>query len=315
MIGILERMFMRKRPTTLPTPPLIALAGASRAFDDGAIVALKSVDLAIGAGECVAILGPSGSGKSSIVNLLSGIDRPTGGRVLWSGKAISSRRAWARLRRSEIGIVFQEFNLLPTLTARENVEIALMGRGIEAEDRRALAETALARVGLTHRLGHLPHALSGGERQRVAIARSMVNAPRLLLADEPTGNLDSANAEIVADLLFDLQRDGGMTLVVVTHDEELAERCRRCVRMRDGKIVDDRVNAPATPRVAALPPAPPVELAVAAVAQAAAAAADAAPLEIAAAPPLEPDPPIAEATAAIARVQVPINARVAEAAE
>jgi putative ABC transport system ATP-binding protein len=312
MIAILERMFTRKRPTTLPTPALIALAGVSRAFDDGAIVALKSVDLTIRAGECVAILGPSGSGKSSIVNLLSGIDRPSDGRVLWNGKAITSRRAWARLRRSEIGIVFQEFNLLPTLTARENVEIALMGRGIEAADRHELAETALTRVGLAHRIGHLPHALSGGERQRVAIARSIVNAPRLLLADEPTGNLDSANAEIVADLLFSLQRDGGMTLVLVTHDEELAARCLRCVRVRDGKIASDTVTAPAA---AAVPPAAPVAQAVAAVAQAAAAATDGAPPEITAAPPIEPEPPIGEATAAIARAPAPPKASVAEAAE
>ena len=239
MMAILERMFMRKRPASGPTPPLIALAGVSRAFDDGAIVALRSIDLAIRAGECVAILGPSGSGKSSIVNLLSGIDRPTGGRVLWNGKAIKSRRAWARLRRSEVGIVFQEFNLLPTLTARENVEIALMGRGIEADDRRELAEVALTNVGLGHRIGHLPHALSGGERQRVAIARSIVNAPRLLLADEPTGNLDSANADIVADLLFTLQRAAGMTLVLVTHDEDLARRfADRILRLRDGDFLE-----------------------------------------------------------------------------
>jgi putative ABC transport system ATP-binding protein len=243
MIGVLKRLFGRRKPGDPPTPAMIALAGASRAFDDGAIVALKSVDLAIEGGECVAILGPSGSGKSSIVNLLSGIDRPTGGRVLWNGTPVASRRAWARLRRREIGIVFQEFHLLPTLTARENVEMALMGHGIPAEERRVRAETALGRVGLTPRINNLPHALSGGERQRVAIARAIVNAPRLLLADEPTGNLDSASTEAVADLLFNLQRDTGMTLVLVTHDEHLAARCRRCVRIRDGEVADDRVLA------------------------------------------------------------------------
>jgi len=245
MIGALTKLFGRTKPGDPPMPAMIALAGTSRSFDDGAIVALKSVDLTIDAGECVAILGPSGSGKSSIVNLLSGIDRPTGGRILWNGMPVASRRAWARLRRQEIGIVFQEFHLLPTLTARENVEIALMGHAIPAETRRARAETVLERVGLAHRFDNLPHALSGGERQRVAIARAIVNAPRLLLADEPTGNLDSANTAAIADLLFNLQRDTGMTLVLVTHDEHLAARCRRCVRIHDGEVADDRVLAAA----------------------------------------------------------------------
>jgi putative ABC transport system ATP-binding protein len=235
--------------TDVPTP-LIALQGIGRAFDDGTIVALKSVDLAIPAGDCVAILGPSGSGKSSIVNLMSGIDRPTAGRILWNGKPIASRREWARLRGSDIGIVFQEFNLLPTLTARENVEMALFGRAGAAE-RRTRAQAALERVGLGHRLGHLPHAMSGGERQRVAIARSIVNAPRLLLADEPTGNLDSANAEVVADLLLGLQRDTGTTLVLVTHDERLAGRCKRIVRVRDGAIAADSAPPQATATEAA----------------------------------------------------------------
>jgi putative ABC transport system ATP-binding protein len=243
MIGALRRRFGRHEPGEETPAALIALAGVSRSFDEGAIVALAAVDLAIEAGECVAILGPSGSGKSSIVNLMSGIDLPNSGRVLWNGRPVASRRAWARLRRKDIGIVFQEFHLLPTLTARENVEMALMGHGIPADARRERADAALARVGLTHRSKHLPHALSGGERQRVAIARAIVNAPRLLLADEPTGNLDSANTEAVADLLFTLQRDTGMTLVLVTHDEHLAARCRRCVRIRDGVVADDRVLA------------------------------------------------------------------------
>ena len=226
-------------------PPLVTLERVSRAFDDGAIVALKSIDLKIPAGDCVAILGPSGSGKSSIVNLLSGIDRPTSGRILWNGTPVESRRAWSRLRRDGIGIVFQEFNLIPTLSAAENVEMALMGRGVAPGEQHARAQAALGRVGLAHRTRHLPHALSGGERQRVAIARAIVNAPRVLLADEPTGNLDSANAAAVADLLFCLQRDTGMTLVLVTHDESLAARCRRCVRVRDGEIAEDRIQLPA----------------------------------------------------------------------
>jgi putative ABC transport system ATP-binding protein len=241
MIASLARM---TKPQD-PAPPLVTLERVSRAFDDGAIVALRSIDLAIPAGDCVAILGPSGSGKSSIVNLLSGIDRPTSGRILWNGTPIESRRAWSRLRRDGIGIVFQEFNLIPTLSAAENVEMALMGRGVAADQQRARAQAALGRVGLAHRTRHLPHALSGGERQRVAIARAIVNAPSVLLADEPTGNLDSANAAAVADLLFELQRDTGMTLVLVTHDESLAARCRRCVRVRDGEIAEDRIQLPA----------------------------------------------------------------------
>jgi putative ABC transport system ATP-binding protein len=264
-----------------------------RAFDDGAIVALKSVDLAIDANECVAILGPSGSGKSSIVNLLSGIDLPNAGRVLWNGRPVGSRRGWARLRRKDIGIVFQEFHLLPTLTARENVEMALMGHGIPAAARRDRAESALARVGLAHRIEHLPHALSGGERQRVAIARAIVNAPRLLLADEPTGNLDSANAKAVADLLFNLQRDTGTTLVLVTHDEHLAARCRRCVRIRDGEVADDQVLAETI-----VPPIAETEPALTG-AEAPGATGTARPSEVA--------PVIAEATAAIARRSAPLR--------
>jgi predicted ABC-type transport system involved in lysophospholipase L1 biosynthesis ATPase subunit len=296
-------LFGRPKLSDDPPPALIALSGVSRSFDDGAIVALKSVDLAIETGECVAILGPSGSGKSSIVNLLSGIDRPTGGRILWNGEPVASRRAWARLRRKDIGIVFQEFHLLPTLTARENVEMALMGHGIPAEERRARAEAALARVGLAHRIGHLPHALSGGERQRVAIARAIVNAPRLLLADEPTGNLDSANTEAVADLLFNLQRDTGMTLVLVTHDEHLAAGCRRCVRIRDGEVADDRVLA-----AVVVPPIAETEPATAPTGSVSEAEARIAAVTKAL---TEPAPPIAEATAAIGRT----GSAVPEAAE
>ncbi len=244
MIASIKRKMTRTKPHHRAAAPLVSLERVSRAFDDGTIIALDAVDLAIPAGDCLALLGPSGSGKSSIVNLLSGIDRPTSGRILWKGTPVTSRRAWSRLRRSDIGIVFQEFNLIPTLTAAENVEMALMGRGVAADQQRARARTALERVGLGHRTGHLPHALSGGERQRVAIARAIVNAPSLLLADEPTGNLDSASSAAVADLLFNLQRDTGMTLVLVTHDEGLAARCKRCIRVRDGRIADDRVRSP-----------------------------------------------------------------------
>ena len=218
---------------------LIALRGISRLHDGGAIAALRNVDLQIGAGDCVAIVGPSGSGKSSLVNLLCGIDRPTAGTVLWGGQALHTRQDWARLRRQSIGIIFQEFNLIPTLTALENVELALLGRRLSAKLRYARAGAVLERVGLAPRTHHIVTKLSGGERQRVAIARAIVNEPKLLLADEPTGNLDSVAAANVADLLFNLRETNGMTLILVTHDDAFAARCRRRVRIRDGVIVDD----------------------------------------------------------------------------
>jgi putative ABC transport system ATP-binding protein len=222
--------------------PLIRLEAVERLYDDGRIVALKKINLVVATGECLAILGPSGSGKSSLLNILSGIDAPTAGEIYWNDLPPRSRKEWAALRASDIGIVFQDFNLLPTLTAAENVEMALIGRGIPAAARRSRAVKALERVGLLARLDHMPQAMSGGERQRVAIARSIVNAPRLLLADEPTGNLDSANAALIIDLLLGLQEDNGVTLVLITHDENIAARCSRCIRMKDGVIAEDRLQ-------------------------------------------------------------------------
>jgi predicted ABC-type transport system involved in lysophospholipase L1 biosynthesis ATPase subunit len=229
--------------------PLIALRGVSRLHDGGAIAALRNIDLQIAAGDCVAIVGASGSGKSSLVNLLCGIDRASSGTVLWEGRMLHSQRHWARLRRLSIGIVFQEFNLIPTLTALENVEIALFGRGLSPARRLTRAGLVLDRVGLEHRMHSLVTTLSGGERQRVAIARAIVNQPKLLLADEPTGNLDSASAANVADLLFRLRQDAGMTLILVTHDDGLAARCPRRVRIRDGVVVEDIREATASPSV------------------------------------------------------------------
>ena len=225
---------------------LIMLSGISRLHDGGAIAALRNIDLQIKAGDCVAIVGASGSGKSSLVNLLCGIDHPTAGTVLWEGRLLRRRRHWARLRRLSIGIVFQEFNLISTLTAMENVELALFGRGLSAARRHARAAVVLDRVGLEPRMHHLVTRLSGGERQRVAIARAIVNEPKLLLADEPTGNLDSVSAANVADLLFKLRESTGMTLVLVTHDDALAARCPRRVRIRDGVIVADTREATAS---------------------------------------------------------------------
>jgi len=222
---------------------LIALRRVSRIYDGGAIAALRNVDLHIRAGDCVAIVGASGSGKSSLVNILCGIDYPTSGHVIWEGRAIRRKKDWAWLRRLRIGVVFQEFNLIPTLTALENVELALLGRGLSSKHRYTRAGMVLGRVGLDYRPHHLVTRLSGGERQRVAIARAIVNEPKLLLADEPTGNLDSASAAKIADLLFDLRELTGMTLVLVTHDDALASRCARQVRLRDGAVVDDTLRS------------------------------------------------------------------------
>lgn len=216
--------------------PLIALRDVSRTFDDGAVVALRGVDLAVAQGEFVSIVGRSGSGKSSLVHIMAGFDRPTAGQVYWRGTAITDRRAWTALRRSEIGVVFQEFLLLPTLSARENVEIAMPGAS--AGEARRRAADLLARVGLAERAEHLPHALSGGERQRVAIARSLVNRPSLLIADEPTGSLDSENAALVLGLLLELRRERGAALVLVTHEEETAARADRVVRLSDGRLAN-----------------------------------------------------------------------------
>src|SRR5215468_3538013 len=221
---------------------LIALRGVSRIHDGGAIAALRNVDLQIREGDCVAIVGASGSGKSSLINILCGIDYPTSGHVIWEGRAIRRKKDWTWLRRLRIGIVFQEFNLIPTLTALENVELALLGRGLSKKHRYTRAGMVLGHVGLDHRPHHLVARLSGGERQRVAIARAIVNEPKLLLADEPTGNLDSASAKNIADLLFTLREMTSMTLVLVTHDDALAARCTRRIRLRDGAIVEDSLR-------------------------------------------------------------------------
>jgi ABC-type lipoprotein export system ATPase subunit len=224
----------------MTTAPLIALDHVSHSFDDGRIVALNDVNLAIQEGESVAVVGASGSGKSTLILLLCGIRNPLKGRVLWKGQAVTAPEQWTSLRRTEIGIVFQEFNLFPTLTARENIEVAMFGLGIGSQERKRRADDALKTVGLGDRATHLPHELSGGERQRVAIARSIINNPALILADEPTGNLDSVNAEAILDLLFELKYTRGATLVMVSHEPSYASRCARQIRIKDGKVYEQR---------------------------------------------------------------------------
>ncbi len=222
---------------------LIALDHVGHAFDQGRIVALNDINLSFGEGESVAVLGPSGSGKTTLILVMCGIRTPTRGILRWKGDPVTTLRQWSDLRRSEIGIVFQEFNLFPTLTASENVEVAMFGMGLSSKERRRRAEEALETVGLGRRTTHLPQELSGGERQRVAIARSIINNPALILADEPTGNLDSANASQILDLLFDLQRARGVTLIMVSHAPDLAKRCERLIKMKDGNVIDQVSHA------------------------------------------------------------------------
>jgi putative ABC transport system ATP-binding protein len=205
----------------------------------GPVEILRGIDLAVGPGESVALVGPSGSGKTSLLMVVAGLERATGGRVQVAGTnyAGQSEDALARLRRDSIGIVFQDFHLIPTMTALENVAVPLELAG--RRDAFARAAEALQSVGLGHRLEHYPGQLSGGEQQRTALARALGVRPKLLLADEPTGNLDGVTGEQVIDLLFTLAAEAGSTLLLITHDQALARRCRRQLRMADGRIVGD----------------------------------------------------------------------------
>jgi len=208
---------------------------------EGEVHALRGVSLGIAGGEHVAVIGPSGSGKSTLLHVLGCLDRPTSGRYLFDGREVGALpdQERSRLRQHRIGFVFQFFHLLARLTAQANVELPMLFAGVASGERRERAAKALNRVGLSHRAGHRPDQLSGGERQRVAIARAVVMEPSVLLADEPTGNLDRASAGEVMELLEEMNR-AGLTLVVVTHDPAIAERARRQVRMSDGEIVEDQ---------------------------------------------------------------------------
>jgi putative ABC transport system ATP-binding protein len=222
--------------------PLVELVGASRIYGSGpaAVRALDRVDLAVEAGEFVAITGASGSGKSTAMNILGCLDRPTSGSYRFAGRPLEKapREVLALVRRHFLGFVFQGFNLLPRSSALENVELPLVYRGIPGSERRARAREALARVGLADRAHHSVSELSGGQQQRVAIARALVSEPALLLADEPTGNLDSRTSHEIMGLLVELNR-AGLTIVIVTHEPDIAAYARREVRCRDGRIVAD----------------------------------------------------------------------------
>ena len=223
--------------------PLLRLEGVSKVFTTEEVEthALAGVHLAVRQGEFVSITGPSGCGKSTLLSILGLLDSPTGGQYWLDGRAVHELAPIerAQIRNRQIGFIFQSFNLIGDLTVGENVELPLLYRGLASEDRRTRAMKALERVGMTHRQNHLPSQLSGGQQQRVAVARSLAGDPLILLADEPTGNLDSANGEAVMELLRELHR-GGATLCMVTHDPRFARYAGRSVHLFDGRIVDEQ---------------------------------------------------------------------------
>jgi len=221
--------------------PLISLTDVSLSLQSnaGPVEILQNISLAINAGESVGLIGPSGSGKSSLLMLMGGLERATGGTLIIDSANLNgmSEVQLARFRRDTMGIVFPSFHLIPTMTAMENVATPLELAGHrDAFDR---ARDALDQVGLSHRAGHYPAQMSGGEQQRVALARAIVGRPKLLLADEPTGNLDGKNGAAVMDLMFDLQAKFGVTMVLVTHDPALANRCDRTIRLSDGSLMQE----------------------------------------------------------------------------
>ncbi len=233
---------------TAETQPLIKIESVYKSYDMGAEIvhALRGINLTITRGEYVAIMGPSGSGKSTLMNILGCLDTPTSGSFILNGKQVSEMddNELADIRNQEIGFVFQTFNLLPRSTSLRNVELPMIYAGIDAEERRQIAKQALISVGLGERINHKPNELSGGQCQRVAIARALVNNPSILLADEPTGNLDTPTGDEIM-LLFDkLHASGRNTIILVTHEEDIAQRAHRIVRIRDGLIASDESNIP-----------------------------------------------------------------------
>jgi ABC-type lipoprotein export system ATPase subunit len=226
--------------TASPSECLFEAVGLEKKFEDGRVQALRGVTFSVSEGEFVAITGPSGCGKTTLLQMLGALDRPTAGTLFYRGNSIPDLPDPSIYRAHEIGFIFQAFHLLPTFTALENVQIPMFESGLSISERRDRAITLLKSVGLEHRLNHFPAKLSGGERQRVAIARSLANRPSVLLADEPTGNLDSENTRLILELIDRVHREQNMTLMLVTHDMGIAERASRTIYMKDGRIVSDR---------------------------------------------------------------------------
>ena len=222
--------------------------GLTKSFDGGSVATLRGVDFHVREGEFVAVVGPSGCGKTTFLQLLGSLDRPSSGTLTYRGKSIANLPDPSEYRAREIGFIFQAFHLLPTFTVVENVQIPMFEGGLSRSERAGRALELLKDVGLEHRLKHFPSELSGGERQRVAVARSLANRPSVLLADEPTGNLDSENAAHVVELLLRLHKELGTTLILVTHDLTIAALAARTVRMKDGRIVEAPVPATQTSR-------------------------------------------------------------------
>jgi putative ABC transport system ATP-binding protein len=227
--------------------PVFEAAGLKKEFDDGQVQALRGVDFRIEEREFVAVIGPSGSGKSTLLQMLGALDRPSAGSLLYRGAPLADYGDLASYRAHEIGFIFQAFHLLPTFTAIENVQMPMFETHRSVSERKRRAAELLRLVGLEGRQHHFPAELSGGERQRVAIARSLANDASVLLADEPTGNLDSENAAIVLDLIMRLRSEKNFTLVLVTHDMGIARQAARVIEMKDGQIVTDGLNITLAP--------------------------------------------------------------------
>jgi putative ABC transport system ATP-binding protein len=232
--------------------PMVVMRDVVKTFEDGRIRALDGVSLEIGAGESVAIVGPSGCGKSTLLHLMAALERPSSGTILVGGEDLATTKDLSRHRARQVGLVFQLDNLLPTLTAAENVQVPMFEAGLTTGQRGARARQLLELVGIADKASKRPAALSGGERQRVAIARALANDPAILLADEPTGRLDSVSGRKILDLLDDLRRSRRLTVIMVTHDPSVAARADRIIRMLDGRIVanDEQATKPELTRSA-----------------------------------------------------------------